>query len=111
MTDKLKSLLHEQVETVDFAVPDVAALTRAGDRRVRRRRGLVGGVAALALAGTLAASQLGGDTVGDPTPVVSDPSGPQQVTWAAGREIHDGARTVRPTSNVVPSTVTAEPTA
>lgn len=94
MTEKLKTLLHEQVETVDFAVPDVAALTRAGDRRMRRRRALVGGAAALAVVGALAASRILGGPATDSTPVVSEPNGPQQVTWAAGRVIHDGNRTV-----------------
>ena len=35
MTDKLKQLLHERTDAVDFAMPDVDALTRAGDRRLR----------------------------------------------------------------------------
>lgn len=94
MTEKLKSLLHEQAETVDFAVPDVAALTRAGDRRVRRRRGLVGGVAALAVVGALAAPRIVGGAP-DSTPVVSEPAPqPAQVTWATGHVLHVGDRTI-----------------
>jgi hypothetical protein len=95
MTEKLKSLLHEQAETVDFAVPDVAALTRAGDRRVRRRRALVGGVAALAVAGALAATRIAGGPAAESTPVVSDPvPQPAQVTWATGHVLHVGDRTI-----------------
>ena len=94
MTEKLKSLLHEQAETVDFAVPDVAALTRAGDRRVRRRRGLVGGVAALAVVGALAAPRIVGGAP-DSTPVVSEPvPQPAEVTWATGYVLHVGDRTI-----------------
>lgn len=95
MTEKLKTLLHEQVETVDFAVPDVAALTRAGDRRVRRRRGLVGGVAALAVVGALAATRIAGGPAPESTPVVSDPvPQPAQVSWATGQVLHVGDRTI-----------------
>ena len=95
MTQKLKSLLHEQAETVDFAVPDVAALTRAGDRRVRGRRALVGGVAALAMVGALAAIRIAGGPAAESTPVVSDPTPqPAQLTWATGHVLHAGDRTI-----------------
>ncbi len=38
MTEKLKQMLHERTDSVDFAMPDLDALTRDGDRRIRRRR-------------------------------------------------------------------------
>jgi len=91
MTEKLKTLLHEQAETVDFALPDLESLTRTGDRRIRRRRatGLVGGVAALAVVGGLAVTQLGGsdDVRRDATPA-GDPASTARVTWAEGSVLH-----------------------
>jgi hypothetical protein len=99
MTEKLKTLLHEQAETVDFAVPDLDSLTRTGDRRIRRRRGLslVGGVAALALVGGMAATQLSGDDSAGPG-VANDPvpglGTRADVAWATGHVIHVGDRTV-----------------
>jgi hypothetical protein len=91
MTEKLKTLLHEQAESMDFAVPDLDSLTRTGDRRIRRRRatGLVGGVAALAVVGGLAVTQLGGsdDVRRDPAPA-GDPASTARVTWAEGSVLH-----------------------
>ncbi|MCW2797804.1 hypothetical protein [Nocardioides sp.] len=90
MTEKLKTLLHERAETVNFAVPDVDALTSSGDRRVRRRRGfsVLGGVAALALVGSLASTQLGGSGGGDDDLVADDPVTARVLTWAQGSVLH-----------------------
>jgi hypothetical protein len=92
MTEKLKTLLHEQAETVDFAVPDLDSLTRTGDRRIRRRRatGLLGGVAALAVVGGLAVVTLpggDGDDVRRDAPA-DTPSPTARVTWAEGSVLH-----------------------
>lgn len=100
MTEKLQHLLHERAESVDFAVPDVAALTRAGDRRVRRRRGLAvgvaGGVAALVVVGAVTAvAQLGGPSHADRTPVAHDPLPTRAVSWASGYVIHEGGTSMR----------------
>lgn len=94
MTEKLKTLLHDRATSVEFAAPDLDRLTRAGDRRIRRRRGAaaVGGLAALAVVGGLVAVQLGGDGDGGPT-VASDPLPAAAVTWASGTTFRtvDGA--------------------
>ena len=90
MTEKLKTLLHEQAETVDFALPDLDSLTRTGDRRIRRRRatGLLGGVAALAVVGGVAVTQLGGsDDVRRDAPA-GEPTATARVTWAEGSVLH-----------------------
>ncbi|GAA4677469.1 hypothetical protein [Nocardioides nanhaiensis] len=58
MTDRLTSTLHERADAEQFAVPDVEALVRAGDRRVRRRRtALAAGGAALAVVAGVALGQ------------------------------------------------------
>ena len=93
MTEKLKNLLHDQATTVDFAVPDLDAITASGDRRIRRGRGagLVGGLAALAMVGGVAVVALGG---GESTPRVADepfPSTP--LSWADGSTLHAGGLT------------------
>ena len=59
MTGNLHTLLHDQADGVDFAAPDVEALVRAGDRRVRRRRvAVAAGVAATAVVAVALASQV-----------------------------------------------------
>lgn len=90
MTEKLKTLLHEQAETVDFATPDLETLTRTGDRRIRRRRGagLVGGLVAVAVVGGLAVSQLGGSEDVRRDAPAADPVPTAKVTWAQGSVLH-----------------------
>lgn len=90
MTEKLKTLLHERAETVDFAVPDVDALTRNGDRRIRRRRGagLLGGVATLAVVGGLVMTQLGAGGGDSDHHVADDPVPARVLTWAQGSVLH-----------------------
>jgi len=89
MTEKLKNLLHDRASAVDFAVPDVDALTRAGDRRRRRRAGAVvaGGVAVLvAVGGAVVLPQLvGGDDSPQPA---GTPAPPPALTWASGQTLH-----------------------
>lgn len=90
MTEKLKNLLHDQATTVDFALPDLDAITATGDRRIRRRRatGLAGGLAALAMVGGVAIVALGGD---DGTPRVADEPFPATpLSWADGSTFHAG---------------------
>ncbi|MEJ7795738.1 MAG: hypothetical protein WKF50_09310 [Nocardioides sp.] len=89
MTEKLKQLMHERAESVDFATPDLDAMTRSGDRRVRRRRGLtvVGGIAAVAVLGGVAFSQLGGREGGDPVVVTTAPEA-ASLTWVTGSVLH-----------------------
>ncbi|MCW2793955.1 MAG: hypothetical protein JWO76_3053 [Nocardioides sp.] len=97
MTEKLKTLLHDRAETVDFDVPDLDALVRAGDRRIRRR-GLVGltSVAAVAVVGALAAGSLTGDGSGPgrgQTPVANDPGTHAAIAWTTGSVLHEGGTT------------------
>jgi len=95
MTEKLKQLMHERAESVDFATPDLDAMTRSGDRTVRRRRGLalVGGVAATTVLGVVAATQLGGGGTTTPVAVESPETAP--LVWATGSTLHsaDGGAT------------------
>jgi hypothetical protein len=96
MTDKLKTLMAEQADSVDFAMPDLDTMTRDGDRRVRRRRGLavVGGVAATAVLGGLLATQLGGgDRATDPGVVTSPSTGPAPLTYVTRSTLNSGEDT------------------
>lgn len=88
MTEKLAAMLHEQAERQRFETPDVTRLVAAGDRRVRRRRGLtaVGAVAAVAFVGTLAVTQWTGAD-GDHA-LAADPLPTGQVSWATGSTLH-----------------------
>jgi len=89
MTEKLKNLLHERAAAVDFAVPDVDSLTRAGDRRRRRRTAAIvaGSVAVLAVVGgAVALPQLvGGD--GSPEPAGGTTPTPA-LSWVMGRTLY-----------------------
>lgn len=95
MTEKLKTLLHEHAETVDFAMPDLTTMVRDGDRRLRRRRGLAaaGGLAAAAVVGALAVAGLGGSGTEDAPELAHDPAAPARVSWVIGSVLHDGDRT------------------
>lgn len=90
MTEKLKNLMHEQAESVDFAAPDLDGMVAVGDRR-RRTRGvaLVGGLAALAVGAVLVLPGLGGngDQAVDP---VTAPAPTAPLTWASGSVLHLG---------------------
>ena len=92
MTEKLKTLLHERATEPDFAMPDLEALVRDGDRRVRRRGAarIAGGLAVLAVAAAIAVPQLGGGTGRDATVVAIAPGAGRSVTWATGSVIHSG---------------------
>lgn len=96
MTEKLKTLLHDRAETVDFAMPDLDALTSAGDRRIRLRRGAAaaGSLAAVAAVGALMVTQLGGSGTEDGLQTVHDPEAPAPVSWVLGSVLHDADRTV-----------------
>lgn len=88
MTENLKTLMHERATRADFASPDLDAIVRAGDRQVRRRRGitLVGGIAAAAVVGGAAFTQLGSD---EPrSQVAVEPPAAAPVTWAMGSVLH-----------------------
>ena len=96
MTEKLKTLLHERATEPQFVMPDLEALVREGDRRVRRRRAgsVAGALAVLALVGGVAATQLGGAPGTDSMPAATDPNVPRQVTWATGSVIHSSGHDI-----------------
>jgi hypothetical protein len=90
MTEKLKTLLHEQASTPDFAPVDLAAITATGDQRVRRRRGagVVAGVAGLTVVSAAVAVGLGS---ADSPQVAEDPFPTGVLTWAHGSRLHTSA--------------------
>jgi hypothetical protein len=92
MTADLRMMLERQAMSVDFRPPDLAAIRRSADRRIRGRRGV------LAVAGALAVLLLGGTVVARGGPAdrsaVPSPAPDAVVTWAVGRTIHIGDETV-----------------
>ncbi|SDC99413.1 hypothetical protein [Nocardioides lianchengensis] len=90
MDQNLRTLLHEQATNPDFAPVDLDAITRTGDRRVRRRRGVtvLGGLVALAVVAVVALWVARPGDVG-----TIDPAGPYaeaRVSWSEGSVIHYG---------------------
>ena len=96
MTEQLKTLMHAHADSVDFAMPDLEAMTRAGDRRRRSRRtALVGGVAALGVGAAFLVPGIGagGDHTGGPA--TATPAAPRaEVTYAVGSTLHIGDESV-----------------
>lgn len=93
MTETLKTLMHEQADSVDFAVPDLDAMVRTGDRRRRTRRlGAVGAVAATVAGVALVATTLA------PGQRAVEPAGPAAqaapLSWVDGSTLHLGDRIV-----------------
>lgn len=90
MTEQLKTLMHAQADSVDFAMPDLEAMTRTGDRRRRTRRtALIGGVAALGVGAAflLPGIEAGGDRVDGPATATAPRAA---VTYAVGSTLHVG---------------------
>jgi hypothetical protein len=89
-------MLHEQATSVAFKPPDLPGITRAGTRRIRRRRA----VTTLSVVGTVLAVAIAGAGIASlrekpaPVPVRPIPMAPwplDAVTWADGSTIHVGA--------------------
>lgn len=92
MTDKLKTLLHDQATIPEFDPVDLAGITTAGERRVRRRRAgaVTGGLAAVAVLAAAVASSLGGSGGDDAVDPAENPYAEPRVSWAVGSVIHYG---------------------
>ncbi|WP_340538235.1 hypothetical protein [Nocardioides sp. GXZ039] len=100
MTEKLSTLLREQADTPTFAVPDLDAIVRAGDRRARRRTvalasGVAAGVAASAVvAGLVIAAVAPDDTTGlavatnPPEVAPASPLDTAVPTWAISSALY-----------------------
>ena len=99
MTEKLKHLLHDQADSVDFDVPDIHALTAAGDRTVRRRRGaLAATAAALAVVVGIAGPQLlSNDRKATPAPAEPFPTQPRDFgpMFTIGPRVYDDGKIIR----------------
>lgn len=99
MTEKLKHLLHDQADSVRFDMPDIHALTAAGDRTVRRRRGaLAATAAALAVVVGIAAPQLlSGDHRVPPAPAEPFPTQTRDFgpMFTVGPRVYDDGEIIR----------------
>jgi hypothetical protein len=93
MTEQLKTLMHQQADSVDFAVPDLDAMVRTGDRRRRTRRlGAAGAVAATVAGVALVATTL---TPGQRAVEPAAPAAPAApLSWVDGSTLHLGDRVV-----------------
>lgn len=94
MTGLLKDLMHERADRLDTPVLDLAAITREGDRRIRRRRlaaGAVGAAAAITVAGFAPRLVDDGGRADDGDVATSDAG---LLTWAAGSTIHAGGEAI-----------------
>lgn len=86
----LKDLMHEAAD-LHFATPDVAAISRAGDRRLRSRRLAAGGAGVVAAAVVAGGVLLTNGTAGDDGHVATEPHAralPPGLSWAEGSVIH-----------------------
>ncbi len=89
MTDKLQTLMREQADSVDFAVPDLDAMVATGDRRVRNRRlGATVGTVAAAVALVAAATTLPSSPTDRVSPAAPT-SGHPTVSWVLGSDLHE----------------------
>jgi hypothetical protein len=86
MTETLTRLLHERADDAQLVPVDLTAVTRAGDRAVRRRRwGAVASATALVTVAVGLATipwRRDGSTPVAPVPAISGP------TWASGSVLH-----------------------
>jgi hypothetical protein len=103
MTTDLHELLRERAQAAPLEPLDVGALSRAGDRRLRRRRGLLvaGSAAAILLVagGAVALGQRDAGTrsrqpASSPSGAASPGIAATSIAWSRGSIIHDGAQTI-----------------
>ncbi|HEX6683703.1 MAG TPA: hypothetical protein VF062_12950 [Candidatus Limnocylindrales bacterium] len=93
MTESLKSMMAQQAASIAFKPPDLDAIARDNNRRIRRRRVttvLAGAVAVAVVAGTAAVLS----NLERRPEVVADPIPTGTVSWAAASTIHNGTDTV-----------------
>lgn len=95
MTGLLRDLMHTRADSLHAPDLDVAAMVRAGDRTVRRRRtAVVGGLAALTVAAAVALpSLLPSDRARESTTVAGALAAHDPV-WAVGSTLHVGGSTI-----------------
>ncbi|MDR7254469.1 hypothetical protein J2X46_003462 [Nocardioides sp. BE266] len=92
MTGLLTDLMHDRADRLDGPEVDLAAITRDGDRVVRRRRTAVVGVAAASvLAVVTGAALFGGGPARDTDVVATGPIAQLDLlSWTSGRVLHTG---------------------
>jgi hypothetical protein len=90
MTGLLNDLMRDRADHLEAPEVDLAAITRDGERAVRRRRtAVVGSVAAASVVAVVSAAALLGTRGGDDGQVAgSPPAGAQPLTWTTGRTLH-----------------------
>src|SRR3954451_20867705 len=89
MTDRLTSLLHDEVETLDVPPAPATEILGAGRRLRRRRTGTIwasGALVAAVVAGGAVAARSGGDSQAPP-PAAPPPA---QVAWAQDDTVYVG---------------------
>ncbi|WP_139978401.1 hypothetical protein [Nocardioides litoris] len=109
MTEKLKTLLDERASAVDFPLPDLDAVRRAGRRRRHSRYAATaaGGLAAAAVvAGLVVVLAPGDDAPGRAVDPAAPAGRPPEPTYLAGSTVHllDGTTVVdvgRPVASYV----------
>lgn len=90
MTGLLNDLMRDRADHLEAPEVDLAAVTRDGERAVRRRRtAAVGGVAAASLVAVVSGAALvGARGGGDGEVATSPPAGARPLTWTTGRTLH-----------------------
>ena len=90
MTGLLIDLLRDRADHLEAPEVDLAAVTRDGERTVRRRRtAVVGGVAAASVVAVVSGAALVGTRGGgDGEVATSPPAGARPLTWTTGRTLH-----------------------
>lgn len=93
MTGLLKDVMTERADRLDSPTIDVEAITRAGDRTVRRHRiaGLAAGTAAAVGIGVAVQLISWPDDLGDNTVASNRPA---VASWAIGSDIHTETETI-----------------
>src|SRR3954449_13534890 len=89
MTDRLKSLLHDEVETLDIPPAPATEILGAGRRLRRRRTGTIWASCALAAAVVAGGAVVVGSRDDSQAPLPTAPP-PAQVAWAQDDTVYVG---------------------